>query len=344
MLHPLSCARNAIRHIKRITLRLHEETIAKSSSYSSITALLAGLFAVTLMVDLLEGSQEQFSQGALFLLLLACVGFGFFAVLRGTHLKRFVGLAMVALHALSSALILAFTTESLQAVAVLQQMPLIALYLAWFFPARRARWVMFVYVWLVVGGIAVGDEWARGGTHIWTEWLRLGLHQFLAMELGFLWRRRIDRESQLDSLTGVFTRAGLQSHGKRELSRATRHHTPLTYVIIDLDRFKEVNDTAGHSAGDRVLAKVAQELRTNLRGSDLVFRVGGDEFVLLLPETNYEQTLSLMERLRALSFHPWSWGAAEMQPSDTMSTLGTRADKAMYLDKKRRRGSSENRE
>jgi diguanylate cyclase len=162
------------------------------------------------------------------------------------------------------------------------------------------------------------------------------------MELGYLWRRRVDSDNQIDMLTGVLTRGGLNVHAQREIARANRYDTPLSFVVVDLDDFKDVNDTSGHTVGDRVLTQVAEELKTSVRTTDLVFRVGGDEFVLLLPHTSLEQASQLVNRLRSQASHPWSWGATQLRPGDTMESMSIRADHSMYRDKKRRRGDSQN--
>lgn len=99
-------------------------------------------------------------------------------------------------------------------------------------------------------------------------------------------RKVLDRESRLarlDTLTGLANRREFQSQGQRALAQAARQSTSITAVFIDLDRFKEVNDSEGHEAGDAVLVAVAEALRAHLRESDLAGRLGGDEFALLLP-------------------------------------------------------------
>ncbi len=315
---------------------------AKSSTYSSVTALVAGLFAVSVVTDLAGMQLGWVDKTAIVVLLVVCIVFGVYALVKGKRLSSSAGILMACVHGVVSAVVLGFTSEYLRAVAFLQEMPLIALYLAWFYPRRAARATMIVYLGLVVLIGTVGPAEYLQGLGTWHEVLRLVLFLLLAMEVGFLWRRRVDTDSHIDQLTGVYTRDGMYAHGPRELSRAKRYNTPLVFVIVDLDDFKEVNDTAGHNAGDRVLAKVAEELRMNVRSTDLVFRFGGDEFSLLLPHTNIDQAGRLMERLRSQSSHPWSWGASQLEPEDSLESLAIRADQSMYLDKKRRRGEPQN--
>ena len=103
-----------------------------------------------------------------------------------------------------------------------------------------------------------------------------------------------------DRLTGVTNRQALLAHLYAELERATRYERPLCVAFIDIDNFKSVNDTYGHAAGDVVLRGVAQTISENLRSSDLIGRYGGEEFMLILTETNVEEGAALSEKLRTL--------------------------------------------
>jgi diguanylate cyclase (GGDEF)-like protein len=101
-----------------------------------------------------------------------------------------------------------------------------------------------------------------------------------------------------DALTGVLNRRGFEPVLERERARARREGTPLALLVIDVDHFKHVNDAHGHPAGDRVLARLAALLVRLSRASDVTARIGGDEFVVLLPSTAREGALSLAERVR----------------------------------------------
>jgi len=110
---------------------------------------------------------------------------------------------------------------------------------------------------------------------------------------------RARRESEIDPLTNVGNRRILDNVLKTEFARSTRYDHPFCVAIVDLDNFKQINDRAGHGAGDRALAQVANLLRTNIRTPDsVVIRYGGDEFVLVLPETNLDNAAVLLNRLR----------------------------------------------
>ena len=102
-----------------------------------------------------------------------------------------------------------------------------------------------------------------------------------------------------DDLTGVLNRRGLYEIGQREVERAQRFNHPLTLLFIDLDLFKNINDLFGHNIGDEVILQVANRIRSNIREFDVVGRFGGDEFLVLLIESDAAKSLEIAERLRA---------------------------------------------
>jgi diguanylate cyclase (GGDEF)-like protein len=118
-------------------------------------------------------------------------------------------------------------------------------------------------------------------------------------------RREVEKLAITDPLTGLYNRRYLSERIRDEFVRMLRHPRSLSLALVDLDGFKQVNDRFGHEAGDRVLVTVAQRLRTGLREVDIVARFGGDEFVILLPETDGSQACMVCERiLQALSGQP----------------------------------------
>jgi diguanylate cyclase (GGDEF)-like protein len=110
--------------------------------------------------------------------------------------------------------------------------------------------------------------------------------------------RALAEYSLLDPLTGLYARWYVVDQVESELSRALRHGTPMSLLMIDLDHFKQVNERHGHAAGDQVLHAVGQLLRDSCRTYDVPGRYGGEEFCLLLPHTRLEQTHSIAERIR----------------------------------------------
>lgn len=126
---------------------------------------------------------------------------------------------------------------------------------------------------------------------------------------GFQLELKLEEQAHLDPLTGVANRRRLAEQGRLEVERAHRFNRPLSLMMLDLDHFKGVNDQYGHPFGDRVLQHLAKLGAENLRQTDLFARVGGEEFVVLLPETTAPAAKVMAERLRA---------ALSRQPLETM--------------------------
>jgi len=161
--------------------------------------------------------------------------------------------------------------------------------------------------------------------------------------------RSLQRLAALDALTGLSNRMLLDEILDREVARATRQSTPLCVAMVDLDHFKRVNDRFGHLEGDRVLVAIAGILRRGVRSSDVVGRWGGEEFLVILPDTVLPEASSIVERLRdQLAGHSLqkvgtvtvSAGIAELLPGEGRATLVGRADRALYRAKDEGRNRS----
>jgi len=111
--------------------------------------------------------------------------------------------------------------------------------------------------------------------------------------------RQLEELSGRDDLTGIFNRRHFGTTLDRAFDHSHRYHRPLSVAIIDVDRFKDINDSFGHQAGDAVLAEVARRFSGSVRSSDYLARFGGEEFVVLLPETQLDDAVSFGEKLRA---------------------------------------------
>jgi diguanylate cyclase (GGDEF)-like protein/PAS domain S-box-containing protein len=109
---------------------------------------------------------------------------------------------------------------------------------------------------------------------------------------------QLERLAMMDDLTGLMNRRAFFSQGAKEINRAQRHQTSLSLLMLDVDVFKTVNDRYGHAAGDRVLQHVSHKIVENLREMDMVARMGGEEFSVLLPNTRAEDAVKLAERVR----------------------------------------------
>lgn len=145
-----------------------------------------------------------------------------------------------------------------------------------------------------------------------------------------------------DPLTGAGNRAGLDAAVEREIALARRYEQPLSVLMIDIDHFKSVNDTHGHGAGDAVLRDTVGRFTEVHRSTDMCFRYGGEEFVILLNRTDQNGALTIADRIRSrVADTPFRYsrqqlqitvsvGVSEYGPADSRDTLFTRADKALY--------------
>jgi len=156
-----------------------------------------------------------------------------------------------------------------------------------------------------------------------------------------LYKHALDA-SLKDGLTGAANRSAYDESLGRDLAKSRRNNTSLSLLVIDIDNFKNFNDSFGHALGDKVLQSVAQEIQKSLRTSDRLFRYGGEEFTVILSDTNGNLASVIAERLRHAIANlvlnenqinhsvTISIGAAETRNSDNSETLFDRADEALY--------------
>lgn len=111
------------------------------------------------------------------------------------------------------------------------------------------------------------------------------------------YQQHLEYQTQVDSLTGLFNRRAFEKKFIEEFERSKRYHNPLSVLMLDLDNFKTINDTYGHHGGDAALVKISETLREMTRQSDFPSRYGGEEFVLILPETDQESALQVASKV-----------------------------------------------
>jgi diguanylate cyclase (GGDEF)-like protein len=156
----------------------------------------------------------------------------------------------------------------------------------------------------------------------------------------------LHRLATTDPLTGVLNRRHFFTLAEQEFDRSHRYDHQISIILIDVDNFKEINDTYGHVAGDQLLQTIARRFTGNLRQMDIIGRYGGDEFVILLPETNQEQARIAAERLHEVVTQDSvdtpkdtiqlqiSMGVASLNNrSDDMEKLLIKTDQALYAAK-----------
>ncbi len=171
---------------------------------------------------------------------------------------------------------------------------------SWALGRAAGRWIAVVsaVVWQAANLLA-GEHFSTPWINIWNTITRLGFFLIISTLLTEI-HTLLQNESQLsrtDHLTGILNRRAFFETAGLELQRVKRNRMPLTIAYLDLDDFKIINDTFGHQTGDQVLQKIAGLLSLQLRRMDTVARVGGDEFAILLPETNEEAAHKVTPRL-----------------------------------------------
>jgi diguanylate cyclase (GGDEF)-like protein len=210
-----------------------------------------------------------------------------------------------------------------------------------------------VAAWISVGLLLLAQIPSRSyfGQHMVWPVSTIGLASCLA--LSELRRRRAEQkvhtlqaESTTDPLTGVGNRRWLDVELKQRIAQLKRQNAPFSALLVDIDHFKSVNDRLGHDAGDAILVAVAKELRGALRDMDVLCRIGGEEFVIVLPGTDTEAASLAGERLRKaiesanLLFNDKvipisvSIGLTTAVAMDTQESMLKRADEALYAAKR----------
>jgi len=181
-----------------------------------------------------------------------------------------------------------------------------------------------------------------GGTHITVILMSLGFALMIADRLA----AELNRLATLDALTGIGNRRVFYARAEAELARCRRKNIPLSLLMIDLDRFKMINDQLGHAAGDDTLRRFVALVSPHLREYDFFARLGGEEFAVLLPDANEEVAIAIAERLRELAEAARlpapgfptpttaSIGAAQLfENEQSIDQLMHRADQALYAAK-----------
>lgn len=252
------------------------------------------------------------------------------AVLLRDRLPAWLGAAGTVLPAIMLALFAVFGTDTTHTLLCLREFPFVALYLGWFYPSWFARLTVYPVLAATIGAAVLRDLPTAGGSLTAIGVAEFAIFSLLCLALGTRGAAYYRRRADGDQLTGVLNRRGLRRAALDEVRRAHRRGESLTVVLVDADRLKAVNDTAGHHAGDTALQALANHLGSAVRDTDRVGRVGGDEFVLVLTGTDARTARSIMARVHRTSPVPFSYGIAESSPDDDLDTLIRRADERMY--------------
>lgn len=187
-----------------------------------------------------------------------------------------------------------------------------------------------------------GDQYSNFVIPYWNTMVRLGFFAIVVLSLARIKKDNETREllASTDSLTGLKNSRTFLNLARQEIERSWRDHRPLTVAYIDCDNFKLANDTLGHQIGDEILCLVAELIKGNTRSTDIAARMGGDEFIILLPETDEVFARGVMARIQSLltaAMHKKQWpvtlsvGAVTFwEPPDSLEAMIRKADHLMY--------------
>jgi diguanylate cyclase (GGDEF)-like protein len=210
----------------------------------------------------------------------------------------------------------------------------IAMYVAYFF----SRWTARLYLALMVVAMNVAFACATimlqvsACVRITVSVLGVGIVLHVVMT-------RLQALATTDRLTGLLNRNGLVRQARQLIPACERKGVPLALCMVDLDAFKEVNDTVGHVGADRLLVDLAASWRSRLGSKHLIARYGGDEFLVMLRGLDVPGAEALVEDLRATSPLEWSVGIVAILPGESLDDAHERVDRELYRDKARRRGT-----
>ncbi|MEJ5168171.1 MAG: diguanylate cyclase, partial [Arcobacteraceae bacterium] len=165
---------------------------------------------------------------------------------------------------------------------------------------------------------------------------------FMSIGVDITAKKQLETLSSTDMLTGIFNRRKIEELLNIEILRSRRHQRNLSIIMFDIDHFKHVNDNYGHHAGDIVLQQTAEVIKRALRQSDMFGRYGGEEFLIICPETNKDEAMIVAEKVRSevatfnfdiVEHKTISLGVTEFSYEDTLEELVKKADTALYLSK-----------
>jgi diguanylate cyclase (GGDEF)-like protein len=290
--------------------------------------LLGGSAAVVVVLAVapltVESTTEPAARSAVVLVVLGAI-----AVLarRSTGMLWLVTAATVLL----DAWMLAEAQTLAGSMLVLSAFSYPVLYSAYAFEGRLLHAMLVLTTVVSAVGLARSDAGLR-----WVAWAAaVGGVVLAAVALGRV-MALLRWYATVDTLTGVLTRSAFDAVATSAVSGSRRRGEPVVLVLLDLDGFKVVNDTHGHAAGDEVLVRTVEAWRSRLRDQDVLGRVGGDEFVLLLPGTGLEGARSVVADLVAASPTAFSAGMSLVLPDDSLDDAQRRADAGMYEVKRGR--------
>ncbi|SCY52261.1 GGDEF domain-containing protein [Alkaliphilus peptidifermentans] len=237
---------------------------------------------------------------------------------------------------------------------LIQSMGLIIIILSIFLVPNKYKYMVFASVFIsisffILSKITIRDisfsEYSASIVYITLVIILTGISSYKINEsrrIQYVNSKALIKMSETDALTGIYNKAKFNDEIKRWVQISNRYNTPLSLVMFDIDDFKKTNDKYGHLIGDKVLVSITNIVLKNLRQTDVFARWGGEEFVILMPNTQVEQAVDITERLRLIVFDnpvdevehiSCSFGVVELTYNDDVDTFLHRADQNLYSAK-----------
>lgn len=307
--------------------------LGRQTMYSLVSALAAFILLITILIDLVLHSTTVTPLSVRLGTLLLSALCTLVPLWKGRRYPGWAGLIPVGLVFAVTVYYIGFSGDEQAIVNSLQELPIFALYLGWFYRSMLGRIILTLAGGAVGWAILISDSFSDSGE--FTIPLGAGALGIMVIcfEVGSYLQRTLERQAIHDHLTEALNRRGFSERFAREHERSRRLGTPLIAAMIDFDRLKRVNDAYGHAAGDELLRVSVQTWQSQLGTSDVVGRVGGDEFIILLPHRSLSDARQLLGELRAAAAHSWTWGLTEVLAGDTLESVIARADAELYARK-----------
>ncbi|QIM16131.1 GGDEF domain-containing protein [Leucobacter insecticola] len=322
--------------LQRLRITGSSSLFRRHNAHSLYLSSAGLVFSLTFLIDLLLHRYVN-NQWLLWALLGVSLVATACAFVLGARVSKAAGLVAAFLLVAALSYYMSLPDDPQSVVSSVQALPLVAFYVGWFVRPGMDYVLMALFGAAFVVALSsnplVGPEGAVG--------VSVAVHGMLSFFFCFsagayLWRRA-ERRAVIDPLTGAINRQRLHDRIEHHL-RLRKLSSALSLVVIDFDDFKRLNDLEGHAAGDAALRTEVALWRSGVRRQDEVARIGGDEFVLLLPRTSVAEAQVIVARLRKAAKYRWSWGIAESRPDDNATSLLARADAELYAQKRTRKG------
>lgn len=297
-------------------------------SLTAATAMMFGTGSVLLVMGAILWEPGKNPRWVITTLAAASLLFVAWAMARGGRLTRLEALVLTAVQLFVIGA-LTWTTElTLGAFANGTVLPIIGIYVIWFLHPVAGRVVLLLGAFWWFAAILHHDNSALVPFS-----LSLLAQTIISTEVLSRIKRQMDRVARTDPLTGIMNRLGVTEVLEQELAKASRGKESLCVVAIDLDGLRAINNTLGHTAGDQLLESSSRHWSERMRRRDAIGRIGGDEFLFVLPSTSIDEADQMMQRLAETSPGAWSAGVAMAVRGETVESILERADRRMYIQK-----------